>query len=244
MDGRRPVSEAPNSRLHDSDASDCVRSPSSSTISPTTVLHRHFFPLLALPLAKKETPPRKKRTCSYPRLQSEWKFPETPTEKKSMTVFEDLWSKGFCVVSGSNYGADYVVYDGEEGCSVSMREKHLHVEGEKVLCRVLDHGSPGMRAASPTALAFSRVCCIGGKAHSIPSFVAHVCSCIAFFCALSSWFSRFVCSPCLLPQSPNSRHTPRVLQADSRHAKPDLCVSCTRSISRIFSLRSSSPAPP
>lgn len=30
-----------------------------------------------------------------------------------MAVFEDLWAKGLCVVSGSNYGADYVVYNGE-----------------------------------------------------------------------------------------------------------------------------------
>ncbi|CAN0354419.1 unnamed protein product, partial [Hapterophycus canaliculatus] len=43
---------------------------------------------------------------------SERRFPETPVEKKAMAVFEDLWSKGFCAVSGSNYGADYVVYDG------------------------------------------------------------------------------------------------------------------------------------
>lgn len=30
-----------------------------------------------------------------------------------MAVFEDLWAKGLCAVSGSNYGADYVVYDGK-----------------------------------------------------------------------------------------------------------------------------------
>ena len=30
-----------------------------------------------------------------------------------MTVFEDLWAKGLCVAGGSNFGADYVVYDGE-----------------------------------------------------------------------------------------------------------------------------------
>lgn len=30
-----------------------------------------------------------------------------------MAVFEDLWAKGLCAVSGSNYGADYVVYNGE-----------------------------------------------------------------------------------------------------------------------------------
>lgn len=46
-------------------------------------------------------------------ISDDWKFPETPAEKKSMSVFEDLWAKGLCAVSGSNYGADYVVYDGE-----------------------------------------------------------------------------------------------------------------------------------
>ncbi|CAM9301598.1 unnamed protein product [Scytosiphon promiscuus] len=61
---------------------------------------------------EKGAQPRKKRACSSPRPHSEWKFPETSAEKKSMAVFEDLWSKGFCAVSGSNYGADYVVYDG------------------------------------------------------------------------------------------------------------------------------------
>jgi len=40
------------------------------------------------------------------------RFPETLAERKSMAVFEDLWAKGLCAVSGSNYGADYVVYDG------------------------------------------------------------------------------------------------------------------------------------
>lgn len=30
-----------------------------------------------------------------------------------MAVFEDLWAKGLCVAGGSNYGADYVVYDGK-----------------------------------------------------------------------------------------------------------------------------------
>lgn len=30
-----------------------------------------------------------------------------------MAVFEDLWARGLCVAGGSNYGADYVVYDGE-----------------------------------------------------------------------------------------------------------------------------------
>eukprot|EP00752_Nemacystus_decipiens_P007237 g6478.t1 len=39
-------------------------------------------------------------------------FPGTPAEKKSMAVFEDLLGKGLCPVSGSNYGADYVVYNG------------------------------------------------------------------------------------------------------------------------------------
>lgn len=51
---------------------------------------------------------------------SRWKFPETPAEKKSMVVFEDLWAKGLCPVSGSNYGADFVVYNGKnktvKGC--------------------------------------------------------------------------------------------------------------------------------
>ncbi|CAM9629228.1 unnamed protein product [Ascophyllum nodosum] len=42
----------------------------------------------------------------------EWSFPRTLEEKKSMTVFEDLWAKGLCVAGGSNFGADYVVYDG------------------------------------------------------------------------------------------------------------------------------------
>lgn len=31
-----------------------------------------------------------------------------------MAVFEDLWAKGLCAVSGSNYGADYVVYNGKD----------------------------------------------------------------------------------------------------------------------------------
>lgn len=30
-----------------------------------------------------------------------------------MAVFEDLWAKGLCVAGGSNYGTDYVVYDGK-----------------------------------------------------------------------------------------------------------------------------------
>ncbi len=49
---------------------------------------------------------------------SSLRFPNTLAEKKSMAVFEDLWAKGLCAVSGSNYGADYVVYDGKSygGC--------------------------------------------------------------------------------------------------------------------------------
>lgn len=47
------------------------------------------------------------------RARFQWKYPDTPAEKKSMAVFEDLWARGFCVASGSSYGADYVVYDGK-----------------------------------------------------------------------------------------------------------------------------------
>lgn len=42
-----------------------------------------------------------------------WKYPETLQEARSMAVFEDLWERGVYVAGGSNYGADYVVYDGE-----------------------------------------------------------------------------------------------------------------------------------
>lgn len=47
------------------------------------------------------------------RVRFQWKYPDTPAENKSMAVFEDLWARGFCVASGSSYGADYVVYDGK-----------------------------------------------------------------------------------------------------------------------------------
>lgn len=43
-----------------------------------------------------------------------WNFPDTLEEKRSMAVFEDLWAQGFCVAGGSNYGADFVVYDGKQ----------------------------------------------------------------------------------------------------------------------------------
>ncbi|CAM9178197.1 unnamed protein product [Ectocarpus fasciculatus] len=55
----------------------------------------------------------KKACYGPPRLfDSEWRFPETAVEKKSMAVFEDLWAKGLCAASGSNYAADFVVYNG------------------------------------------------------------------------------------------------------------------------------------
>lgn len=69
------------------------------------------------PPAKDEKEPTKStrdsRVESDWNFPEDWKFPETPTEKKSMAVFEDLWAQGLCAVCGSNYGADYVVYDGE-----------------------------------------------------------------------------------------------------------------------------------
>ena len=37
-----------------------------------------------------------------------------------MAVFEDLWGKGLCPVSGSNYGADYVVYNGANNSRVNF----------------------------------------------------------------------------------------------------------------------------
>lgn len=42
-----------------------------------------------------------------------WQYPETPEQARSMAVFQDLWERGMYVAGGSNYGADYVVYDGE-----------------------------------------------------------------------------------------------------------------------------------
>lgn len=77
-------------------------------------------------MPQKVKQPRKKLACSSPRPHSERKFPVTSSEKKSMAVFEDLWSKGFCAVSGSNYGADFVVYDGEE--DVPSRSRFPHAE--------------------------------------------------------------------------------------------------------------------
>lgn len=41
-----------------------------------------------------------------------WQYPETPEQARSMAVFQDLWKRGVYVSGGSNYGADYVVYDG------------------------------------------------------------------------------------------------------------------------------------
>ncbi|CAM9689240.1 unnamed protein product [Sphacelaria rigidula] len=40
-----------------------------------------------------------------------WQYPETPEQARSMAVFQDLWKRGVYVSGGSNYGADYVVYD-------------------------------------------------------------------------------------------------------------------------------------
>ncbi|CAM9756979.1 unnamed protein product [Ectocarpus sp. 12 AP-2014] len=55
-----------------------------------------------------------KKVCHDPPrlLDSEWRFPEIAVETKSMAVFEDLWAKGLCPASGSNYAADFVVYNG------------------------------------------------------------------------------------------------------------------------------------
>lgn len=45
-----------------------------------------------------------------------------------MAVFEDLWGKGLCAVSGSNYGADYVVYGGETPLrELVFMESRLHL---------------------------------------------------------------------------------------------------------------------
>lgn len=76
-------------------------------------LFSHVF----APPAKEEKEPMKStrgsRLGSDWNIAENWKFPETSAEKKSMAVFEDLWARGMCAVSGSNYGADYVIYDGE-----------------------------------------------------------------------------------------------------------------------------------
>lgn len=69
---------------------------------------------------------------------SRWKFPDTPAEKKSMAVFEDLWGKGLCPVSGSNYGADYVVYNGKNNVFLQGLGlwRILHLELHRYCCRV------------------------------------------------------------------------------------------------------------
>lgn len=42
-----------------------------------------------------------------------------------MAVFEDLWAQGLCAVRGSNYGADYVVYDGENKLEIFFAKRWM-----------------------------------------------------------------------------------------------------------------------
>ncbi|KAI1700921.1 tRNA-splicing endonuclease subunit Sen34 [Ditylenchus destructor] len=64
-------------------------------------------------LAEKDTKFREREELPYAfEVMEQPPFPTDPTHQKRLTVFRDLWRKGFYMTGGTKFGCDYLAYEG------------------------------------------------------------------------------------------------------------------------------------
>ncbi|KAI1707357.1 tRNA-splicing endonuclease subunit Sen34 [Ditylenchus destructor] len=72
-------------------------------------------------------------------------FPTDPNYQKRLTVFRDLWRKGFYLTGGTKFGCDYLAYEGSPG-NVHSRYMVVCLDADSDILRPLDMISVGRAA--------------------------------------------------------------------------------------------------